>query len=268
MAELGTEPASAGGDPIWEGELLMRSGLSFVLRLVGLALLAAAPAQAIPLTLDIYADGVLLETVDETDLGCVDTGPDTATCHATDLAYSNESYVALTIDEISLDLDSDPVVTGTTSVSNAQAFTQQFTLVFTLPVVAMPFGTLTGGSHRGTVTDVDGNGATVGTALGSSLYTALLDGADWQSLRDDPFSASAGGFGSNSIPNTSFGAPIPSLPGPAVLSSIGIRLDFTLTAFDRASFTSNHVVEPIPEPTTGALVALGLALLAMRRRRH
>jgi hypothetical protein len=266
MAELGTKTALVPGDPLWEGELLMRSGLSSVLRVVGLALLTTAPAQAIPLSLQIYADGVLIGDVDESHLGCVDN-PDgvSASCYAENLTYSGE-YPLLNIDLIDIDIDSDPVVTGTTAVTNLFNTTQQFTLIFTLPVAPMPLGTVTGGSHRGTVTDVNGNGATVAAPLGSSLYTALLDGADWQTLRDDPYSVSAGNFLSASIPSTSFGSPIPSLPGPAVLASIGIQLDFTLTAFDQASFTSNHVVEPIPEPTTGALVVLGLAVLAMRRR--
>ena len=105
------------------------------------------------------------------------------------------------------------------------------------------------------------------TGTGGALYTAQLDGADWQQLKTSVSSFSAGSFASATIPNTSYGSPIPSLPGPAVLSSIGVKLDFSLTAFDRASFTSNNVVNPVPEPTTGALVALGLVALATRRRR-
>jgi len=72
-----------------------------------------------------------------------------------------------------------------------------------------------------------------------------------------------------SPPNTlAFGTPIPSAPGPAALASIGINLEFTLTPGDSASFTSIFVVEPIPEPNTFALVALGLVGLAARRGRR
>ncbi len=236
-----------------------------VFAMTGFAVLATAPAQAIPLSLQIYADGVLIGDVDETHLGCVDN-PDgvSAHCFAEDLAYGGE-YPLLNIDLLDIDIDSDPVVTGTTGVTNLFGVTQQFTLLFTLPVVAMPGGTLTGGSYRGTVTDNNGDGATVSTVPGSALYTAQLDGANWQALYPHVASTSAGLFGSAAIPTMNFGTPIPSLPGPAVAKSIGIKLDFNLTALDSASFTSVHVVN-VPEPQTGALMALGLALLAKRRR--
>lgn len=48
----------------------------------------------------------------------------------------------------------------------------------------------------------------------------------------------------------------------------GDLLDFELTAFDTVTLTSEFTVEPVPEPTTGALLAFGLALLAGRRSRR
>src|SRR5262249_4934090 len=139
------------------------------------------------------------------------------------------------------------------------------------PTAATPAGTRQGGSSRGTVTDNNGdadsnNGATIAAPAGSALYTAQIDGVNTQSLYSAPFSVSAGSFLSANIPATNFGSPIPSLVGGPALTSIGIQLDFTLTGFDSASFTSNQVVQPVPEPETGALVGLGLVLLALRRR--
>lgn len=233
---------------------------------VGLVLLGAVSAEAVPLRLQIFADGVEIGDIDETRLGCVDN-PDgvSAVCQVQDLAYGTE-YPLLNIDQIDLLIDSDPVVTGTTGVTNLFNTTQQITLLFTLPILSIPGNTLQGGSVRGTVTDTNGDGATLSAVPGSALYTTLIDGADTNALYTDPYSVSVGGFGSAAIPTVSFGAPIPSQVGGPALSTIGIRLDFNLTAFDSASIVSNYVVEPVPEPGTASLLALGLLALAARRR--
>jgi len=253
-----------------EGDLRMRAGAAGVfgrLAIAALVAIAARSAGAIDFGLQVYADGVLIGNVDQTRLGCVDN-PDgvSAVCQVQNLVYGGV-YPLINIDSLNLTIDKEPVVTGTTGVTNLQPTTQQFTLLFTLPVVPIPGATLTGGSYRGSVTDNNGDGATVSTVAGSALYYAQLDGANWQPLYSNPFSVSAGSFLSSNIPQTSFGNPIPSLPGPAVSTSIGIRLDFTLTGGDSASFTSNHVVQPVPEPGTAGLLGLGLAFLAGRRRK-
>lgn len=232
-----------------------------LLLVFGSSLSVATPASAVSAGLEIFVGGQQLG--DGVEIGCVDN-PDgvSAHCQVQDLVYP-----LLKIDEINLEIDSDPVVTGTTGVTNLFSSTQQITLLFTLPIVPIPGPTLSGGSFRGTVTDNNGNGATIAAPTGSALYTAQIDGVNTQSLYPNPSSFSAGGaFLSANIPATNFGSPIPSFPTGPALVSIGIVLDFTLTGNDSASFTSNHVVEPVPEPQTGALVAMGLALLALRRR--
>jgi MYXO-CTERM domain-containing protein len=232
-----------------------------VLGFVGVAVMATAPAQAVPFTLDIYADGTLLETVDNSDLGCTDTGTFTTSCSATDLAYSNANYTALRINSIELDLDSDPLVDGNIALSNEQGFTQRFTLVFTLPITPIPGATTQSGSISGSVADsFEGNGATISAPAGEAIYQARIDGVDTNALHAAPTSFTAGAFDIASISAASFG---PLVGGPA-LASIALELDFFLTGFDSVQITSEHQV--VPEPASGALVALGLALLAARRR--
>jgi len=241
----------------------MRLRVYVALSPVVVAMMAAVPAQAVPFTLDIYADGTLLETVDNSDLGCTDTGTFTTECSATDLAYSNGSYTALRINSIDLQLDSDPLVDGNIAVSNEQGFTQRFTFVFTLPISSIPGATIQSGSISGSVADgFEGDGATISAPAGEAIYQARIDGVDTNALHADPASFSAPAFDIGSIPAASFG---PLLGGPA-LTNIELELDFYLTSFDSVQITSEHQVEPVPEPASGAMVALGLALLAARRR--
>lgn len=235
----------------------------FGLGFMGVAVMATAPAQAVPFTLGIYADGALLETVDNADLGCTDTGTFTTSCSATDLAYSNGSYTALKITSIDLNVDNDPLVSGNIGVSNEQPFTQRFTFVFNLPITSIPGSTIQSGSISGSVADgFEGDGATISAPAGEAIYQARIDGVDTNALHADPASFSAAPFDVGGITAASFG---PLVGGPA-LSSIELELDFYLTSFDSVQITSEHQVEPVPEPASGALVGLGLALLAARRR--
>jgi PEP-CTERM motif-containing protein len=231
-------------------------------------ILIAAPAGAVDFSLAVYADGVRIDdgTVDQSRLGCVDN-PDgvSAVCNAQDLNYGG-TYTAVQIDIEDFFIDSDPIVTGTLGVTNTASTPTHFTFVFTLPVTSMP-NTLTGGRISGTLTDQGGGGATVSTFAPNSFYTALIDGLPYgggtTTLYDDPTAFNALN-NSTVIPQLQFGTPIPSFPGPAVATSIGIQLDFVLTGFDHVSFTSNHVV--VPEPGTAALLGLGLVFLARKRR--
>lgn len=234
--------------------------------LTGVSLLAclafASSASAVEFGLGVWQSGGFLGSVDETALGCVSTGENTASCSGGGATFGD-----LTIDSWSMNVDQDPVVSGITAVTNNSLVTQTFTLIFTLAVVppVVP-ASLIGGSIAGSVTDNTGDGATLATVPGSSFYSARIDGVTVATLYSDPSSAIAGMFLSASLPAVSFGTPIPSQPGPAALSDIGIRLNFTLSPGDSASFTSNFVVVPIPEPGVAMLLGLGFGLLGLARR--
>lgn len=251
---------------------MIRGNDRFVLPILAGPLLAlsALTSHAASLELVVALDGEQAGVYDASDLGCVDIGTTPmATCTGSKAVWIGGAG-GMTLDSWNLYLDSDPVINGVVGVTNLSASTQQFTLIFTLPIApAIPGGTLIGGSMQGGATDNNGDGVTLSTVTSSSFYTAMIDGSDVYTLYDDPQSFSTGGFLSLNVPNVAFGTPIPSLPGPAALTSIGIRIDFLLSAFDSATFSSNFVVQPaaIPVPAAVWLFGSAIGILGWARRR-
>jgi hypothetical protein len=163
-------------------------------------------------------------------------------------------------------------VSSNYTITNNTLTTNNYSVLITMPISPQILsGSKTGGSVQAGVTDNNGDGATLGQSGVLPLYTALIDGVAYQSLLPPgPTSVTVGSFLSGTLGPGQFGLPIPSQPGPNVLTSIGIRLDFSLTAGDSATFSSVFVVEPVPEPASIVLGSCGLALVmgaAIRRRR-
>jgi hypothetical protein len=174
----------------------------------------------------------------------------------------NETF---SLENIQLHGNVDPVINGGFLVTNLTAAVQNYTFIFTIPIIAQTPLTVTGGSTTLGVTDNNANGATVGpNANGRPYYYSQIDLVDWQSINLVPLVA--GPFSSAGT-SGDFGQPIPSLPGPAALSFIGIRYDFSLTPGDSASATGVFVVEAIPEPATCFLALAGLVVCGTMRRR-
>lgn len=154
-------------------------------------------------------------------------------------------------------------------VTNNTLVDQDFTITVSVPVGAVsgPFN-LIGGSVTGSITDLNGDGATLSSPVGGSLYEALADGNTVATLLDDPFTVSSGNYESATVGPASFGEPIPGqlFAGP-INASIAITLSFTLSAGDAAAFTSIFVIEKTI-PTPAGLALLGLAgVIGSRRRR-
>lgn len=150
------------------------------------------------------------------------------------------------------------------TVTNNNAGTQNFIVTATQGALVFPGPTEILGSHSGNVGDNPsfGDGATLSTIGGSSMYAAQIDGATVRTLFDDPFSVSAAPFLTNSYGPSSYGW---EGGNPAVTTSIAIVNEFSLTGFDNAGMTSTFVVRV---PTPGAASLLGvLGVAALRRRR-
>jgi hypothetical protein len=226
---------------------------------------AAAAAPVSPVNLAIRVGDYYAGQLDETQLGCSPGSGETFNC----LSTTGYSVSDLRIDSWSMTFDADPVISGIVAVTNVGVTTQQFTLTFTLPTSVGPLTTM-GGSIQGGVTDItiNSSNALLETVLGSSFYTALIDTVSVQTLHNHySFAMAPYDGGSAPVAVADFGLPGFTQPGPIVNSSIGIRLDFTLSPGDSASFTSSFIVLPVPEPGTGLLLACGLGVLALRRRR-
>ncbi len=159
-------------------------------------------------------------------------------------------------------------VTANIVVTNNDVVNQNFSLLVTLPTGVL--GVVTErGSLVGTITDLTFDDATVFAPVGGRIYTPLIDGSSEPPgfLMDDPFEESAGGpLFSGTIGPADFGIPAPVAASQTVDSSIGILLDFDLTAGDTVSFTAIFEVL-IPAPAgLPILAAVGLVAGCRRRR--
>ena len=170
-----------------------------------------------------------------------------------------------------IEADPDPFLNATFTITNHLPTAQNFTLNAVLPISPqITVGTLTGGSFSGTLMDT-GQGATLDAINGASpppMYMARIDGVDFQALDLPSLPVTAIPFGTAILGPMHFGTPIPSLPGPTnVLTDIEIETNIRVSGGDIAIVVATFVVEPVPEPGTLAVLALGGLALVYRRRR-
>lgn len=160
-----------------------------------------------------------------------------------------------------IEADPDPFLHAVFTITNLSPAAQNFTLNSVLPIsTPITGGTLTGGSFSGTLIDTGGGGAEVGTLPGASppMYMAIIDDNDFHALMEAPKSFTTVPLGTTGFGPDDFGVPIPSLPGlENVLSNIEIEANVRLTGGDTAVLVATFVVEPIPEPSTLALLIAG-----------
>jgi hypothetical protein len=166
------------------------------------------------------------------------------------------------IDNLAVSIDTDPAVSLNFAVVAGLGDTT-FTInsaAVNFPAIWHPLGYATAGI---TVTDNDGNGATVtGLYDGGKAYEARYNGATaWAHLVST----------TNTIPNTTL-TTSERKPGTSrlmiadTLTSIESSFKFKLSAEDSASGTSRFDVI-VPEPVTALLLIGGLPLMVRRRSR-
>lgn len=243
--------------------------------LIAASLLLASSAGATGILdgfLKITQEGVGTWTATGAALGCqVEGGSFSCDGSGQTLTASNPSYT-WELSNWDFSGEFDPFVSSAFGFKNTGA-TATFTITTSVPVAPIFPGTLMGGSTGGSVTDsnFDGLGG-LSTSAPFPFYTGLIDGVPVGpagELHPDPFSVGFAFPGDTaSIPSASFGLPGPTVPGPAVAATIGIRNKFTLTGGDSIASTNFFVVEIVPEPSTALLLTFGLTGLAAWRRRH
>jgi hypothetical protein len=169
-----------------------------------------------------------------------------------------------------LTLNQDPSIQGSLTLTNLTASTRNFNLAFSLPVLSGFSSSLFGGSIDATLIDFNNSGsATLAPiAISPSVYRGQIDGSTVLSLLAQNLGCSGGpGCLVNSAED--FGLPGPTQPGPAVNSTIGMLLNFSLTAGDRVTFLADFTVEPpapVPLPAAFPLLLMGLGVFARNRR--
>jgi hypothetical protein len=171
-------------------------------------------------------------------------------------------------EQFDVSFNPDPSISSSFQIVNTFGSPSNFSIKVEAPIAGLAT-TVRGGSAQGGLTDANGDGATLGILGTPAFYTALVDGAGAHTLYSDPNgSVIVGPSGSgNLFPLEDFGTPIPSLPGGAVNTKIGIEFNFSLTPSDRATGSGVFVVE-LPEPSTFLLLGFGLIGVAAFRRQH
>lgn len=171
----------------------------------------------------------------------------------------------------------DPFTNLAFGVTNIAPVPVEFSIAIAIPIAPIFSATVHGGSTGGSVTDSSADalgGVTPITSVpGTPFYAGKIDGATVLSIYPGAFSFPVPPFSlageTLPIPAANVGLPATLPSGPALVS-IGIAHKFTLSAGDSMSATSFFRVEPVPEPSSFVLAAVGVVGLvyAIRRRRR
>jgi hypothetical protein len=158
---------------------------------------------------------------------------------------------------------------GARAFLSASGLAGNFSTTFTISSATLSFPPIdpsyTGGSITFTLTDSDGDGASLTEPSGAALLDCLINGTVFYQLGANPYSLSVPPNGSTTV-TLDFGTPIPSLTGPAA-STIQTIMRFTLSPHDSFSSSSFFTVDSTPAPSVpeggSSATLLSLALCAV-----
>ena len=160
----------------------------------------------------------------------------------------------------SLMSDPDPFISGSFTVTNTSSMMQTFDITFGLPISPSFTDGFMTGSLSGSYVDANSDGS---ATLNLSAWDGLIDGATEMTLFG--FAGPCIGVGcSVSIAEIIDG---PLLYSGSVDSTIGIHMNFSLSAGDSVTFDTLFDVTPVPVPAAVWLFGSGLVGLAGFARR-
>jgi hypothetical protein len=178
----------------------------------------------------------------------------------------------------SITLDRDPFVSFVGGFQNISGMAQDFILSTSTPIAPTLSASLIGGSTNLTLGDScvpqpscvpDGLGGLFNDTSLNPAYIGTIDGSPALNMLINPNLSLIPLFPGDTTQGVTqvLGLPGPTIPGPAVNSTIGITHRFNLSAGDQMTYNSTFLVV-IPEPGTLVLLATGLGGLALLGRRR
>jgi hypothetical protein len=156
------------------------------------------------------------------------------------------------------------LVTFNRTFTNNTAQARTYDVMQSIDMAGAVLDPTMGGSVAAILIDMNGDGATLSSLGTTAIYTALIQNTAVQTLLPGDWAFQVNPFMSDASTPASFSNVV--LPSGSASGTMSIRLQFTLSAGDKVSFSSNFVVQAVPAP--GALGLAALAGVGCRGRRR